>query len=138
MEGVYHITMTIVWQGEDRDSSDEEWEAAYAALDPIAQLGWRHHHDSASAVGAHLVRDVFVAADEMHNNAMSEMEGNTFTEGGSEVHGEGTSGREASMSTPTEESDTRLQNMDLDQEGESQICRWFLNTALNVQVIPNR
>jgi len=67
-------------QGEPRDSSDEEWEAAYAALDPVFQCGWGNRITEGNEVGAQLVRDVFEAADEMHDNAMSEMEGNTEVE----------------------------------------------------------
>ena len=79
----------MAWQGEDKDSSDEEWEAAYRAMDPVAQNGWAHRRGQATEVGANLVRDVFVAADTMHDAAMSEMDGNTPMEEGSEAVGAG-------------------------------------------------
>lgn len=69
------------WQGEDRDSSDEEWDAAFAALDPISRIGWANTTGRAPEFGAHLVRDVFVAADELHVNAMSSIDGNTAVDG---------------------------------------------------------
>ena len=60
-----------------RDNSDEEWEAAYAAMDPILQIGWGNRREEVHEVGATLVRNVFVAADQMHADAMSVMDGNT-------------------------------------------------------------
>ena len=81
--------MYMAWQGEDKDNSDEEWEATYAAMDPIAQNGWEHRRGHVAEVGADLVRDVFVAADAMHDAAMSEMDGNTPMEEGSEAAGAG-------------------------------------------------
>lgn len=79
----------LAWQGEERDSSDEEWEAAYAALDPSAQVGWGHRRGQVTEVGANLVRDLFAAADTMHDHAMSEMDGNTEMEEGSPTVGAG-------------------------------------------------
>ena len=69
-------TRTYLWQGEERDSSDEEWDADYAAMDPISQLGFRHNQVEVEGPGAQLVRDVFVVADAMHDDAMSHMGGN--------------------------------------------------------------
>jgi len=46
----------------------------------VLQFGWGHRIAEGNEVGAQLVRDVFEAADEMHDNAMSEMEGNTEVE----------------------------------------------------------
>ena len=68
--------MHPLWQGEERDSSDEEWDSAYAAMDPIAQLGLGNRRVPARG-GEELVRDVFAAADALHDEAMSEMAGNT-------------------------------------------------------------
>lgn len=62
-------------QEEERDSSDEEWDIAYAAMDPVAQLGWGHRR-MVSAGGEDMVRDVFVAADAVHAAAMSAMDAN--------------------------------------------------------------
>jgi hypothetical protein len=73
---VLHVTSLLVWQGEARDSSDEEWDAAYVAMDPIQQFGWGNRAQPTFEVGTNLVRDVFVAADEVHSNAMSVMDGN--------------------------------------------------------------
>lgn len=123
MEDVCKLTRSMMWQGEDRDSSDEEWDAAYADLDPIAQLGWGHPQDNDRTVGGHLLRDVFVAADAMHDNAMSEMEENTLSDGGSQRDGGGAGDREVLPSPVVVECDTCLHSLDVDQEGESRICR---------------
>lgn len=106
----------ILRQGEDRDSSDEEWEAAYNALDPIAQLGWRNRRAEVNAVGGNLVRDVFVAADEMHENAMSQMEGNTVMEEGSQ--GSGADVGEAPTLSGMERSMDGDNSVNFDTEGE--------------------
>ena len=108
-----------MWQGEERNSSDEEWEAAYAALDPIARIGWVNRCAPTTAVGAQLVRDVFQAADAMHDNAMSEMDGNTTME--EETGGHGTGAADGGSSTPlgTEASVEHLQSMEVELEGES-------------------
>jgi hypothetical protein len=107
----------ILRQGEDRDSSDEEWEAAYNALDPIAQLGWRNRWAEVNAVGGDLVRDVFVAADEMHENAMSQMEGNTLMVEGTQ--GEGADVGEAPILSGMERSMDADNNVNFDTEGEA-------------------
>lgn len=60
-------------QGEEADSSDEEWAAAYATMDPLWQLGWRNRRGGAEGPAKHLMRDVFEAADAVHSDAMSEM-----------------------------------------------------------------
>lgn len=92
-----------MWQGEDRDSSDDEWEASYAAMDRIGRYGWGNRPPEMAEVGTQLVRDVFVAADELHENAMSEMDGNSPMEedtwGGEAVAGEASTSqrREAGM-----------------------------------------
>ena len=76
MQCAMHVTLHLLWQGEDRDSSDEEWSNAYAALGPMAQIGWLNRGIPTNGGAAKLVRDVFVAADAMHEEAMSEMDGN--------------------------------------------------------------
>ena len=108
-------------QGEERDSSDEEWEAAYAALDPLAQIGWGNRRAEAVAVGANLVRDVFVAADEMHDIAMSEMDGNTVMDEEITQHGDGGDRGEASTSSWQEASGEPMDNMEGTLRGESAI-----------------
>jgi hypothetical protein len=74
------------WQGEERDRSDEEWEQAYAALDPRAQLGWGNRF-AVSGGSEDMVRDVFVAADAVHAEAMSAMDGNASQNDGSTGNG---------------------------------------------------
>ena len=59
------------------DSSDEEWANAYAAMDPVSQLGWGNRGMEVEGPTAMLVRDVFIAADVLHADAMSQMGGNT-------------------------------------------------------------
>lgn len=46
-------------------------------MDPISQLGWGHKQVEVEGPAAQLVRDVFVAADAMHDVAMSHMGGNS-------------------------------------------------------------
>ena len=60
-------------QGEERDSSDEEWANAYAAMDPLSQLGWRNRRAVVEGPAEQLVRDILEAADAVHADAMSEM-----------------------------------------------------------------
>lgn len=69
------ICSTIVVQGEERDSSDEEWATAYASMDQISQLGWRNRRVGVDGPAEQLLRDVFEAADALHSDAMSEMAG---------------------------------------------------------------
>lgn len=104
------------WQGEERDSSDEEWEAAYAAMDPMAQIGWVHRIAEANAGGADVVRDVFVAADEMHDHAMSEMDGNTQSEEANWGVVDG--GAEATSSQHTDGSAEHSDSEEAEMEGE--------------------
>lgn len=59
-------------QGEERDSSDEEWTNAYATMDPISQLGWRNRRGGVEGPAEQLMRDVMEAADVVHSDAMSE------------------------------------------------------------------
>ena len=66
------ITSTHLVQGEERDSSDEEWAVAYATMDPISQLGWRNRRGGAEGPAEQLMRDVMEAADAVHSDAMSE------------------------------------------------------------------
>ena len=106
-------------QGEDRDSSDEEWDAAYAALDPREQMGWGNRRSEPTAVGANLVRDVLAAADELHENAMSEMDANTVVDEEIRLDGAGDAAGEASMSWCREASADPVDNMDPPFGGES-------------------
>lgn len=107
----------VLWQGEDRDSSDDEWDAAYVALDSVAQLGWIHRGAVRSEIGATLVRDVFAAADEMHENAMSQMDGNREVE--EEPGGDGASDGEAAASHCREVDMDVFDSMEPEFEGQS-------------------
>lgn len=60
-------------QNEERDSSDEEWERAYEAMDPSAQLGWGTPQNEVGDGTARLVRDVFAAGDMVHEAALMEV-----------------------------------------------------------------
>jgi hypothetical protein len=113
-------------QGEDRDSSDEEWEAAYVALDLIAQIGWRGCRAALNSVGANLVRDVFVAADEMHESAMSEVDGNTqVVPSGEEV---ADSAGEASATNCSTGRSEEGHGMEVDSPGERAVWAMFKPT----------
>jgi hypothetical protein len=68
-------------QGEEKDSSDDEWATAYAEMDPASQLGWRNRRGADEGPSEQLVRDVFQIADELHSDAMSEMVGRRRSEG---------------------------------------------------------
>ena len=93
-------------QGEDRDSSDEEWANAYATMDPISQLGWRNRRGANEGPAEQLLRDVFEAADVVHSNAMSEVggsrhsTGSDFPLGGLGVGGGPNDGAEQSTQQP--------------------------------------
>jgi hypothetical protein len=67
------ITCAGLLQGEDMDSSDEEWANAYAAMDPASQLGWRNRRGVVEGPAEELMRDLLEAADVVHTNSMSDM-----------------------------------------------------------------
>lgn len=117
--GVLNAYRWIVWQGEARDSSDEEWEAAYAAMDPGYQSGWENRRREVNGVGDNLLRDVFVAADEVHGDAMSAMDWNTQEEEGGAPIAAGAEGEGASPCT--EGSVHLLDTLDTAVEGEHPI-----------------
>lgn len=110
------VTGRHIVQGQERDSSDDEWDAAYAALDPIVQNGWRSCRARLNRAGADLVRDVFAAADEMHDSAMSAVDGNTqvapHTTDGADSVGE------ASATNFSRESSEDVHAMEVDMPGE--------------------
>lgn len=135
IRGLLRVTSGIMWQGEPRDSSDEEWEAAYAALDPVAQIGWGNRRAEGNEVGAQLVRDVFEAADEMHDNAMSEMEGNTQVE--DVPDNVGASPREDRPSLLTDRIVDPLDGMDVSQEGENSLPKTWIVQVLGYLVSYN-
>jgi hypothetical protein len=84
-------------------------------MDPIQQIGWSTRRRHVGAVGANLVRDAFVAADEVHSNAMSAMDGNAGVEGSTA----GASGAgEDGASSHAGSSVRPLDSMDAAMEGE--------------------
>lgn len=68
-------TCEYLVQGEERDSSDEEWASAFHRMDPISQLGWRNRRGFREGPGDQLLRDVFEVSDAVHSAAMSTMAG---------------------------------------------------------------
>jgi hypothetical protein len=63
----------VVAQGEERDSSDEEWAQDYATMDAISQLGWRNRRAGVEGPAEQLMRDVLEVGDVVHLDAMAEM-----------------------------------------------------------------
>ena len=61
-------------QDQEKDSSDEEWEIAYAEMDPLSLHRWEHMRGEEGGGAAQMVRDVFLAADVVHEDAMSQMD----------------------------------------------------------------
>ena len=110
------LLLLLFWQGEDRDSSDEEWSNAYAALDPMAQIGWANRGVNVNGCGVELVRDVFVAADAMHEEAMSEMDGNAEDE--MDTRGCGDDGTGECDGVPSERNMCTESSGDANFEGE--------------------
>lgn len=111
-----HITGAHLLQGDERDSSDEEWATAYDRMDPISQLGWRNRRAGNVGPAAHLVRDIFAAADVVHSDAMSEMVGSGGEVGEPYVQTEATV--DSSSSQSTERSMGPGASVEVDQEGE--------------------
>jgi hypothetical protein len=74
------ITCNRLVQGEERDSSDEEWADAYATMDPISQLGWRNRRGGVEGPAEQLMRDVMEVADVVHSDAMCERAASRNTE----------------------------------------------------------
>lgn len=85
-------------------------------MDPIQQFGWRNRAQTTIEVGANLVRDVFVAADEVHSNAMSVMDGNAGVRLARTSSGDG--GGKRGSSPGTESSVHPCDSVDLAAEGE--------------------
>lgn len=111
------ITHAHLLQGEERDSSDEEWAAAYDRMDPISQLGWRNRRSENVGPAAHLVRDIFAAADVVHLDAMSEMAGSGGEVGSHHVQTEATV--DSSSSQSTERSMGPGASVEVEQDGEA-------------------
>ena len=107
-------------QGEERDSSDEEWEIAFAHMDPQSQMGWRNRRRAFEGPGEQLMRDVYEAADEVHLAAMSAMAGSRNDE-----HVEAHVGVDAtplgSMLRPGDGCTRPTMSEEVEQEGECAI-----------------
>lgn len=87
-------------------------------MDPSAQIGWGNHRAGTEAVGTQVLRDVFVQADELHEHAMSEMDGNSPMEEARAVAGH------AGEALPSYNRDGNMQDfayMEADVEGERAI-----------------
>lgn len=109
-------------QGEERDSSDEEWANAYAAMDPISQLGWRNRRGGGEGPAEQLMRDVLEAADVVHYDAMSEMVASTNNNDEGPVNVDGIVGGQ--MASDAGGSSSSTASVEVDQEGESS-ANWF-------------
>lgn len=72
-----------------------------------------------SSLGANLLRDVFAAADGVHENAMSEMDDNTLMNEEVRPQGGGNPAGEASTSRSAEPSGEPLDSMEVQEGGES-------------------
>lgn len=103
-------------QGEERDSSDEEWAAAYSTMDTISQLGWRNRRGEVVGPAEQLMRDVFEVADEVHEAAMSEMVGSVHS-GESVVHVDEPGAVAGFMSDPSDVCKQPATSVEVDQEG---------------------
>ena len=88
-------------------------------MDPVAQIGWANPSGGAPEFGPRLVRDVFVAADAMHVNAMSSMDANSEMEGADDEEVWDAAGAD-STADRTEETAEAENSMDDDSEGEKQ------------------
>jgi hypothetical protein len=116
-----HITWECLMQGEDRDSSDEEWAHAYANMDPVSQLGWRNRRGAGEGPAEQLMRDVFAAADEVHSNAMTEMVGGRDTDAAPH-NGNDRTPDVGSMSPSIAECRGPASSVEVDQEGGEIFC----------------
>ena len=103
-------------QGEDRDSSDEEWADAYARMDPISQLGWRNRRGDPPGPAEQLLRDVFEAADDVHLAAMSEMVGSRHRNGSASPLS-AVRAVDGCMSQPSNDVNGPASSEEVDQEG---------------------
>ena len=88
-------------------------------MDPAARIGWGNRTAGTGAVGAQVLRDVFVAADELHDHAMSEMAGNSPME--EETHAGGDHAEEAKPSYSMNGNMEDFANMEAGLEGENAI-----------------
>ena len=128
---LWDILPTNLWQDEERDSSDEEWDNAYASMDPISQLGWGNRCVEVERGASQLVRDVFVAADMVHEDAMSEVGEFNHTE--EEWRGNMEADGDESLQLGTEGSMYAASSEEGDEEGE-----WQFNVAIHALAMHRR
>ena len=110
-----HFIYLHVRQNAERDSSDEEWDDAYAAMDPIAQYGWGTPGNALGDGTARLVRDVFVAGDMVHEAALVEI-GVARHDMGEDINDEADS-RESTLEADGDASAPHIQNPHGREEG---------------------
>ena len=111
---MYMICECLV-QGEDRDSSDEEWATAYATMDAAAQLGWRNRRCVVDGPAEELMRDIMETADVVHANSMSSMVGSRNNNNESIPVADDSS--DASMPRHRGESRSPSASVEVDQQG---------------------
>ena len=104
-------------QGEERDSSDEEWTNAYATMDAVSQLGWRNRRVGVEGPAEQLMRDILEAADVVHSDAMSEMAASRSHNG--EWPGDADVALVGSMSRQRGNSRSPTASVEVDHEGEN-------------------
>lgn len=102
-------------QGEERDSSDEEWAHDYAAMDPASQLGWRNRRGPAEGPAEELMREIMEAADVVHSNSMADMAASRTGVAGSPPFAE--AGIADSMARSREGSRSPSASVEVGQEG---------------------
>jgi hypothetical protein len=107
-------------QGEERDSSDEEWAAAYVAMDPLRQLGWRNRRAGVEGPAEQLLRDVFDVADAVQSDAMSDSVGSRL-DNDEEGHVHIVLPGDGSVSRPSDDYRRPTSSEEVDQEGEDRI-----------------
>jgi hypothetical protein len=102
-------------QGEEADSSDEEWAHDYAAMDPASQQGWRNRRGPAEGPAEELMRDIMEAADVVHSNSMGDMAASRTDVAGSPPFAE--AAMADSMARSREGSTSPSASVEVDQEG---------------------
>jgi hypothetical protein len=110
-----YMTCDCSVQGEDRDSSDEEWATAYATMDAASQLGWRSRRGVVEGPAEELMRDIMETADVVHSNSMSNMAGSRNSNNESIPVADDSSG--ASMPRHIGESRSPSASIEVDQQG---------------------
>lgn len=119
-------------QGKERDTSDEEWTDAYAAMDPISQLGWRNRRVRDEGPADQMMRDVMEAADLVHSDAMSERVASRNID--EELHVNAEALFAGSMSRARGSSMSPTASQEVDQEGECirNLNRYFHSVSVSM------